>query len=194
MSIHPFTGETFVAFTDIAGFKSMMEDERAAVALDAFYSVGYNVLHHQRQGGERVEGLFISDSAVLFVGRNTLDPTAKLRSLCLVLQEIHRRTFENAIQLTSSIAWGEFSYHERIEFPGIRKDPIFGNGYISAYMDNEIGQPKLYPSECRVVRKNLPQTVTDFCAARVGTVAQQMRVTRDHFYYEWMRAEGESLF
>jgi hypothetical protein len=42
MPIRPFPqADTFVAFMDIAGFKSMMNDgQRAPLALDAFYNAG----------------------------------------------------------------------------------------------------------------------------------------------------------
>jgi len=62
MPVARFDGTTFVAFTDIAGFKSMMSDgTRAPLVLDAFYTVGYNVLRdHRNGGGASVDGFFLS--------------------------------------------------------------------------------------------------------------------------------------
>jgi hypothetical protein len=189
MPIEQFQGNTFVAFMDIAGFKSMMGDgQRAPLALDAFYNAGYSVLRAHRTDTALVDGFFISDCGVLFVRGEQESATARLASICQIIREIHQRTFERAVQLTTSLAWGEFSYHERIEFPGIEKNPIYGNAYVAAFADNEGSSPRLYPSECRLRRDGLPQDVVDFCIARHGQVAERMRESSRHFYYEWMRA------
>jgi hypothetical protein len=191
MAVHPFHGSTIVAFMDIAGFKSMMEDgRRAPTALDAFYSIGFSVLDPNNSTDGLVEGFFISDCGVLFVQGQTT-PLSRLESLCRVIQQIHRRTFEQAVQLTTSIAWGDFDYEERIQFAGITKSLIYGNAYMDAFADNEKGSPKLYPSECRLRRKGLPKEVDEFCTLKEGTIARWMRETPNHFYYEWMR-RGQS--
>jgi hypothetical protein len=188
MPVQPFQANTFVAFMDIAGFKSMMGDgKRAPLALDAFYSAGFSVLRNQQNRTPKVDGFFISDCGVLFVRGEQQEASTRLESLCKVIQQIHRRTFESAVQLTTSIAWGEFSYHERIEFPGIEKNPIYGNAYVVAFADSE-SMTKLYPSDCRLLRDGLPQDVLDFLTARDGDIAGRMRETPRHFYYEWMRA------
>lgn len=185
MPVPDFHGDTFVAFMDIAGFKSMMTDgERARLALDTFYTAGFNILQNHRN---EVHGFFISDCGILFVRREQEPPEARLESLCRVVEQVHRQTFQKAIQLTTSIAWGEFTYHDRIEFPGILKGAIYGNAYVSAYLDNEKDGPKLWPSECRLKQACLPQNVIDFCRSRRGSVASRMRETQHHFYYEWMR-------
>jgi len=42
MPIQHFQGDTFVAFMDISGFKSMMDEgQRALHALDAYYNAGF---------------------------------------------------------------------------------------------------------------------------------------------------------
>ena len=188
MSVEPFQGETFVAFMDIAGFKSMMDEgQRAQGALDAFYSAGFSVLRDNRNDDAPVDGFFISDCGVLFVRGEDKAACARLESLCRVVRQIHQRTFEGAVQLTTSMAWGEFSYHERIEFSGIEKNPIYGNAYIAALADNEGRSPTLYPSECRLMRAGLPEGVLVFCTRKQGEVAKRFRETSDHFYYEWMR-------
>jgi hypothetical protein len=189
MPVDPFPqGNTFVAFMDIAGFKSMMGDgQRALLALDALYSAGFRVLRdHRRNQQPLVDGLFLSDCGVLFVRGEQELAHIRLISLCRVISQIHQRTFEKAVQLTTSIAWGEFRYEDRIEFPGIGKNAIYGNAYVAAYADNE-GVPKLYPSECRLRREGLPPDVIEFCASRQGPIAERMRETPRHFYYEWMR-------
>ncbi|MGZ5481194.1 MAG: hypothetical protein ACXWID_04360 [Pyrinomonadaceae bacterium] len=187
MAVAPFEGHTFVAFVDICGFKAMMsEGQRGPLALDALYSAGFDVLREHRNNANAVDGFFVSDCGVLFVRNENADNLSRLWSLCFIVKEIHRRTFKEAVQLTSSIAWGRFSYHERIEFPGIDKSPIYGNAYIAAFTDNE-GSPKLYPNECRIIRRGLPVEVIDVLHRRREPLWNQVRETPDHFYYEWMR-------
>lgn len=188
MPIQKYNGETFVAYMDIAGFKSMMSDgHRAPLALNDFYNAGFNVLGAQTGPSPQVDGFFISDCGILFVRGENKSLSIRLEALCRVVQLIHQQSFEKTIQLTTSIVWGGFSYHKRIEFPGIEKNPIYGNAYVEAFIDNENGVPKLYPAECRLKRKGLPDEVVDFCKRERNDVAARWRETSQHFYFEWMR-------
>lgn len=188
MPVQPFEGKTFVAFMDISGFKSMMKEGRAAGALDAFYEAGYAVLREYQSPNFSVSGFFVSDCGILFVrGGNEQDFIPRLEAICQVIEEVHRKCFEKAIHLTTSISWGEFKYRQRIEFPGIDKNPIYGNAYVAAFTDNEAGSPKLYPSECRLIRKDLPDDIVEYCINSHQSIARKMRETPNHFYFEWMR-------
>jgi hypothetical protein len=188
MSVQPFHGKTFVAFMDIEGFKSMMGDgKRAPLALDAFYSAGYTVLKEHRGDAILVDGFFMSDCGVLFVRGENEASSIRLESICRIIQQIHQRTFKKTFQLTTSISWGDFSYDERIEFPGIEKNPIYGSAYVAAFVDSK-AHPKLYSSECRLKRDELlPPDIIDWCISKQGAVAERMRETPRHFYYDWMR-------
>jgi hypothetical protein len=188
MPIRDYSGRTFVAFTDIAGFKAMMTDgDRAPRALNDFYQTGFSVISKQDYDG-RVEGLFISDCGVLFVRRRRKDPIATLNTLLAAVEELNWRCFRRAVSLTTSIAWGEFSYHERIEIPGIEKNPVYGNAYVTAYLDNESGTPKLYPNECRIIKRELPEEVNNYLVdSHAGPNARKIRDAAQHFYFEWMR-------
>lgn len=188
MPIGDFDGKTFVAFTDIAGFKAMMKDGvRGPMALDALYASGFHALH-QQAGVPKVEGIFISDCGILFVqdGGGVVE---KLQSICKVVEEINRLCFKRAVSLTTSIAWGDFSYHQRIEFPGITKNPVYGNAYVDAFIDCESDSPKMYPNECRISRKNLPEEIIDYVHSKRDEIGQRCRETKDHIYFEWMRGE-----
>ncbi len=187
MPLDNYFGNTFVAFTDIAGFKSMMADgNRGAAALDVLYRSGYHVIQDQLPNGPRVEGLFVSDCGILFV-RESPSPVHRFRALLDAIESLNRKCFEEAVSLTTSIAWGEFTYHERIEIPGIEKNPVYGNAYVAAFMDNEASTPKLYPNECRILKRELPVDVVQFGTDRVGPVGSRIRNTADYFYFEWMR-------
>ncbi|MDD5301637.1 MAG: hypothetical protein PHS14_00900 [Elusimicrobia bacterium] len=190
MPLEPFQGETFVAFIDIIGFKAMMREDggrRAIIALDDFYSVGYNVLRAQQAGRPAIEGLFVSDCGILFARGNDVRPDEILKQILTIIENIHRRCSERAVFLTSSIAWGTFSYHQRIEFQGIEKNPVFGNAYISAFMDNAEGKPKIYSGDCRIIRDNLPEEAAAYCKNHADGISERIRAAPKHYYYEWTR-------
>ena len=62
-----FSGETFVAFMDISGFKELMKQGKAINALDVFYEAGFDVL----ENSSHIEGIFVSDCGIVFA-RNAL--------------------------------------------------------------------------------------------------------------------------
>jgi hypothetical protein len=187
MPMQDFSGDTFVAFTDIAGFKSMMKDERRGPeALDALYFSGYKVIAEQPPEDPRVEGLFVSDCGVLFVP-GVGNAVAKLESLLSAIERLNKLCFEQAVSLTTSVAWGNFSYHQRFEILGIAKSAIYGNAYVAAFIDNESDSPKLYPNECRVMKQNLPPEVIERFGRREGPIGSRSRETEKYYYFEWMR-------
>ena len=189
--MHDFYGETFVAYSDISGFKDMMKDtQRGPAALDALYSSGYHVIANQPPNEPPVEGLFVSDCGILFV-REGGDVVQRLESLLLAVEQLNRRCFNRAISLTTSVAWGEFSYHQRVEIPGIEKNPIYGNAYVTAFIDNESDSPRIYPNECRIVKQNLPDAAVQIFEERHGRVGSRSRAEDRYYYFEWMRPLGE---
>lgn len=190
MPLDPFNENTFVAFTDIAGFTAMMREgdgRRAVQALDDFYSVGYGSIRAQTTAPIRVDGLFISDCGILFVRGEQHPVSERLDAMLTVVESLHRHCAERAVFLTTAITWGPFSYHERIDFPGIEKNPIYGSAYVHAFADNNGGKPKIYPGECRIVRHELPPDAHRHCEQRQGRYASRLRPTTKHFYFEWTR-------
>jgi len=193
MPINNYDGNTFVAFLDISGFKELMRTgKKAWKALDRLYQCGYEILRNQNNEC-RVEGIFISDSGVLFVRRNNqiIPNTAEsLKSLLVIIKRVNERMRENDFMLITSIAYGKFRYQERIEFEGIEKNPIYGNAYVSAFLDNENGKPKIQPGQCRIVRENLPSNITQVIEQNQDDgIFRMIRKRGDdnkHFYYYWM--------
>jgi hypothetical protein len=181
MPIPDYEGDTFVAFSDISGFKEMMKNDDSAVkALDHFYAAGFEIL----QNNHSVHGSFISDCAVLFVNNNE-DAATQLQSLLMVVEQLNLRVLERNIMLTTSIARGRFSYHQRIEFEGINKNPIYGNAYVSALLDNESGTPRIQPGECRLVDQGLDsQQISSF---------PRLVKRETHFYFYWMVSERTNI-
>jgi hypothetical protein len=189
MPIRDFKGQTFVAFTDIAGFKAMMKDgRRGPEALDTLYSAGYRAISDQGDD-PRVEGLFVSDSGVLFA-RELGSPRRQLEELLLLVEKVNRSCFERALSLTTSIAWGAFSYHQRFEITGIEKNPVYGNAYVAAFIDSKCESPRLFPNDCRIAKHDLPTEVVDLFDRREGQVGSRSRAAQRHYYFEWMRQVG----
>ena len=74
MPILDFNGDTFVAFTDISGFKELMKNDRNALeSIRHFYQSGYNVL----QTIGNIEGFFVSDCGILFARNGTIEEKTK---------------------------------------------------------------------------------------------------------------------
>lgn len=185
MPIQDFTGETFIAFTDISGFKELMKnDQNALDALKIFYQSGYETLSQN----ENVEGFFISDSGVLFSRNGSV--AKKLSNLLQVLEDINREMLRHNYMLTTSIAYGVFDYHGKIEFMGIEKNPIYGGAYVHALLDNETGVPRIQPGQCRLCKKNLPEI--DFGGTPdFQNFAKVKDVSNKHYQYYW-NVEHES--
>lgn len=176
MAVEDFNGNTFVAFTDISGFKEMMKGDgmRAIRALDRLNTAGFNALRNN----EDVNGFFVSDCGILFVRNQQQSQPEMLISLLRVTEQINRGLINEDIMLTTSIAYGPFSYHQRIEFNGIEKNPIFGNAYVSAFLDNETGSPRIQPGQCRIVSQNLDDDLF--------TNIPRLKKQKEHYYHYWM--------
>lgn len=192
MPINNYDGDTFVAFLDISGFKELMRNEKKAwKVLDRLYQCGYEILRDQNNEC-RVEGIFISDSGVLFVRRNNRIPSISetLKLLLVVIKRINERLRENDFMLTTSIAYGKFRYQERMEFEGIEKNPIYGNAYVSAFLDNENRKPKIQPGQCRIVEENLPNDISGTIEQNqdngIFRMIRKRQADNKHYYYYWM--------
>jgi hypothetical protein len=177
MPISDFIGETFVAFLDISGFKEMMKDDQQAVkSLSRFYSCGYNVLQNHQN---HINGFFVSDCGILFVRADSNQAwNTQLNWLLDVIKNLNRSLLCDDIMLTTSIAFGQFSYHQRIEFEGIEKNPVYGHAYVSAFLGNENGNPKIQPGQCRIIKKGL-------CKLELNN-DWRIKEQLSHFYYYWM--------
>ena len=87
---------------------------------------------------------------------------------------------------------GYFKYQSRIEFEGIDKNPIYGDAYISSYFDIEKGKPKIQPGQCRIVIKNLSDSIKDIIEndttdSNVINLIRKRPNDDNHYYFYWMR-------
>lgn len=188
MPVEDFEGNTFVAFLDISGFKILMRDEQRALrALGRFYETGFLVLHEQNNiGNYRVDGFFVSDSGILFVRNGNEGTYEQLESVLRAVERINRAMLNNDFMLTTSIAYGRFSYRGRFEFTGIEKNPIYGGAYVHAFLDNENGSPKIQPGQCRVIKRNLPPLFDNLLHQNHSPLLGRMRDTGKHYEFYWM--------
>lgn len=178
MPVENYSGQTFVAFLDISGFKELMRNDRNALeALRHLYQSGYNALIN----ADGVEGFFVSDSGILFVRTGTQHE--RLVKILAVVKEINKQMLCNDYMLTTSIAYGHFDYHDKLEFNGIEKNPIYGYAYVQAFLDNETGSPRIQPGQCRLVVKNVNLDI-DFRHPDLVFLRQKPN-DRVHRYYYW---------
>jgi hypothetical protein len=194
MTIREYSGKTYVAFLDLSGFKEMMKrQEQAANALDRFY----NTIYHVGRGFTRanissrlleVNEIVVSDCAILFSrnGEGEQDKIDGLRSVLSFIQQVNRYLISStqSLMATCVVDYGNFRYEDRIEFDGIGKDCFVGQPYLNAFLDNELGSPRIQPGQCRLLRKNLPTNVestTDMPLSLLHGSNDQK-----YYYFYWM--------
>ena len=150
--LNNFSGQTFVAFIDICGFKAMMSEEnKASRALDKFYQIGYDELQACRD----INGIFISDCGILYVTRDT-SKEEKLEILLRIVKSINLKMLDANYMLTTNIAYGDFFYQERRGFNGISKNLMMGNAYVKAFLDSQ-AKPKIDVGECRILKEDIEE-------------------------------------
>jgi hypothetical protein len=205
MPIESYHGQTFVSFIDISGFKAMMKNrEKARDALSTFFQTGYSVLK-ERQDVElhkKIDGLFVSDCGVLFSRYNgenqdsNIQMEESLSSMLSTIEKISKSLLKNELMLTASIAYGQFDFDERVEFRGIDKNMMFGYAYLNAYLDNEVGKPKLNPGQCRILTENLDKPFLQSIINSENSPFNKVEKNasgKKHLYYYWMLDNPQNI-
>lgn len=190
-----FEGDTFVAFLDISGFKKMMEEEggKAWEALDLLYNTRYRIL--KNPNNEKVCGVFVSDSGILYINDKSqidCDLKANLILLLNIVKEINKTMLENNFMLTTSISYGEFKYQDRIVIPNVDKSAVYGGAYVKAYLDNEHGNPKIKPGQCRIIKKGLPDQICRYIREEFD-IFKMFQAHDLYYYYYWMCNNQEDI-
>lgn len=176
--LNNFSGQTFVAFIDICGFKAMMNENKAFKALDKFYQIGYDELQACRD----INGIFISDCGILYVTKDT-PKEEKLKILLGIVRSINLKMLEADYMLTTNIAYGDFFYQERRGFNGISKNLMMGNAYVKAFLDSQ-AKPKIDVGECRILKENIE---VDFFEN------PHLCPRGKYFYYYWNVEDPEKI-
>jgi hypothetical protein len=183
MPIENYSGKTFVAFTDISGFKLMMKSEKARICLRYFYKKGYEILNNQENSVYKVDGFFVSDCGVLFVRENDVENKAAdcLRVLLGVVEMLNREMLKESYMLMTSIAYGHFEYKLMKEHQHTNKNPIYGEGYLDAYLDLENQNEKIRPGQCRLKKNGLIKKIFE-----ANQDFERVLPKENHFYFYWM--------
>ena len=194
MNMKSFDGRTFVAFIDISGFKDMMGEEegRAWKALDMLYNTGYGILGDRYN--ETVCGIFVSDCGILYINddlQSNFDSAANLKSLLDIIGKINKTMLKDDFMLTTSISYGEFKYQDRIVIPKVAKSAVYGGAYIKAYSDNDHGNPKIKPGQCRIIMDGIPKEI--WSEMEKSNIYHLMKKDGQHYYYYWMCQEPNDI-
>lgn len=205
MSIRPYSGKTYVAFLDVSGFKKMMKDRsKAEKALGKFYSTIYAVGQNFRNPNQHlieVNAIVVSDCAVLFSRNENTESTndrtsgdiRSLRSILTFVRNVNRPLIVTrpgpSIMTTCSIAYGDFKYEDRIGLYQVRKNFFLGQAYVKAFFDNEIGDPKILPGQCRLLKEDLdfPSNYSE------DSVFSLLESTDKYYYFHWMLSSLDDL-
>lgn len=184
MPIHPFNGETFVAFLDISGFKELMkQNDKALKALNRLYQIGFDTI----SDGAEIEGLFVSDCGILFV-RNTDNICSDFKKLMEGIKKINRAMLNDNFTTVSSVAFGQFKYQDKLEIAGIEKNAIYGGAYVDAFLDVEKGEPRIKSGQCRIVKKNLPTELKTYLDSNDDEFSSMFKTSpkdTKHYIYYW---------
>lgn len=203
MAVPPFEGETFLAFMDISGFKKYMKSNKAIKVLDSLHSHGYDIIEPDGD----ISAILVSDSCILFVNKELELPQYNeniefyLSLLLDKVKDLNKKLIrsEEKIMLTTSIAYGNFRYEQRIEFNPIEKNHFFGDAYIDAFSDNEYNNKKLNPGQCRLLIKHLPGRLKTYLEnpENSGSIPYKnlklLRKKGNFYYFYWMLKNSDDI-
>lgn len=189
MSMDNYTdGPTFVAFMDISGFKNHMKNGTGIKTLETFYHESYEILKSYET---KINSIFISDCGVLFV-RKPKNEAKKLKILLNAIRKINVRMLDDNIILTTSIAYGEFRYQNRFEFPGMIKNKVYGNAYVNAVLDAERKKQKIQPGQCRILKDGFPIDLSNEKDNIFDLIKDRNYYTKNHFFY-WSLSDNKEI-
>lgn len=69
-----------------------------------------------------------------------------------------------------------------MEHQNIGKTPLYGRGFVEVYLDNEKNSPRLQPSSCRIIKKNLPNELKSYLREKNN----RFHSSKDHYYFYWI--------
>ena len=139
-----FSGEAFVAFADLCGFKKLAEDRRrrAAEALDLLYNTSYRLL----EDVPNLQGIAVSDCVVTWCKAQDEALDVLLRFLGM----LHVKMLDGGYLMQTTVSQGPFSYKKRIELSNLQKGMMYGGAYLDAFRHNhevEVGSITLVGQE-----------------------------------------------
>ncbi|MGA2308230.1 MAG: hypothetical protein ABSG57_01615 [Candidatus Bathyarchaeia archaeon] len=198
MSIESFRGDTFVAFLDICGFKSMMKNyAKAGRALDRFFRVVNEEVASSESRTQKISCIAVSDSAVAFVGCNDSErepsgrmqvmlDAQRLNSLLVFAKNVAREMIQDRIAISGSIVYGPLEFQKRIGGPGMVKAMFLGKAYLEAYDDVEDGRPPLRLGQIRIKPKKKVEEVLAYAHSNNLPELSLISPQNGGYYFYWM--------
>jgi hypothetical protein len=204
MSVPSYTGETFVGYLDISGFKQMMNDrERLRSVMDKFYRTMFGAIHEVNSTKEpdslgkpitKMNAVVVSDCAVLFLSKGRRKKVGQITGLKKMLRFIKYANMEfidnnPPFMTTCSIAYGDFEYQDRKDWRRVRKNCMSGQAYIDAYLDGNLEKSRIRPGQCRLLRKGLSPELVQILGtieAREHEYLNLLNRSGGYYYFYWM--------
>lgn len=127
-----FEGDTYVAFSDLCGFKKMMKDRNIAYeALDFLF----NTVYRLQRGNNNISALAVSDCVISWAAIRE-HKHAQLREIIHFAENLHRELARGRYLMKTTISYGDFRYEDRIQLSNLQKSLIMGGAYIDALLKN----------------------------------------------------------
>jgi hypothetical protein len=202
MSIPSYSGQTYVGYLDISGFKEIMNNKnRAERVLDKFYRTIYETIYEMRSpeplSSTKINAVIVSDCAVLFLSCGSNESSRnvdKIEGLPIMLEFIQRmnRAFINQsygfpFMTTCSIAYGDFQYQNRSDLDYLRKNCMIGTSYLNAFLDSESSESRIRPGDCRIIKGDLNLIPSQ------NPIFLLLESTRKHYYFYWMLENPQDI-
>ena len=146
-----FNGRTYVAYSDLCGFKKMMENRKEAYeALNHLFNSVYELLRDR----QLIKGLAVSDCVISWA------TDERLQSIVDFVDAFHKKMIHRRYLMRTTIAYGQFEFQDRIKLANLDKQMIWGGAYLAAYLGND----KVSPGSIVFLNEqNGPDTETSCC-------------------------------
>lgn len=165
-----FNGSTYVAYSDLCGFKKMMENrEEAYEALNYLFNSVYELLRDR----QLIKGLAVSDCVISWATDERLD------SIVDYVGSLHRKMIHRRYLIQTTIAYGKFEFQQRIQLMNLGKQMIWGGAYLAAYLGNE----KVKPGSIGLLDEhNIPNIEASLCNWRWKRRSNKNRTLHEYYW------------
>ncbi len=202
--IENFEGTTWIAYMDISGFKKFMQENKGLNVLNKFMDDAYQELGTT----EIFDGIFFSDSGVVFYPQRISKNNDRvifrvLNELLKFIKRLNTRymtpssKWEDVSFLTKCcVAFGDFKFQNKEENNHILKGPVYGRGYVKAYLSIEKNIPHgMEIGEVRILYYNLKRAF--YSKFKENTEYDEFnhlyQFSKDHTYYSWTLRENPNI-
>ncbi len=131
----PFHGPTYVAFSDLCGFKKLMENkDNAHKALDHFFQSVYDIAEQKKSS---ISAIAVSDCVISWVSSMSANRNDILAEIVEFVSSLHKKLLKKRYLMQTAIAYGDFHYENRIQLNNLQKEMYVGPAYLTAYLEHK---------------------------------------------------------